>query len=240
MPILTKNVAYQDGDVLLEGRMAWDDQVSGKRGTVLIAHAWAGRDSFVCQRAEMIARLGYVGFALDNYGKGVIGNSPEENISLMTPFLEDRYMLQRRLQSGLRAACAEELVDEHLVAAMGYCFGGLCVLDMARCNAGLCGVISLHGLLTPLPKLPDVELFAPEAKVLVLHGWDDPMVPPDQVVAFTKEMATCVDWQLHAYGQTVHSFTDPKADDAKTSCYSPVADARAWQTTIGFLNEVFG
>lgn len=239
MSILTKNVEYQDGDVLLEGYMAWDDKISGKRPAVLIAHTWAGRDSFVCQQAEKIAKLGYVGFALDNYGKGVVGANQEKNISLMTPFLEDRYMLQQRLQSGLRAASAEELVDEHVVAGMGYCFGGLCVLDMARCNTGLCGVISIHGALTPLPKLPEVEIHAPQAKVLVLHGWDDPMVPPEQVIAFTQEMATCADWQLHAYGHTVHAFTNPEANDVGTSCYSPRADARAWQAATGFLAETF-
>lgn len=239
MAITTKSVEYTDADTLLEGYLAWDDRSSEPRPVVLIAHAWSGRDGFVCNQAKRIAELGFAGFALDMYGKGVLGSSPEENTNLMTPFLEDRAMLQQRMQAALQAAGAEAVVDATRVAAMGYCFGGLCVLDLARIGADVRGVISNHGLLVPPPNLGRQEI---KAKVLALHGYADPMVLPDAVRGFAIEMTEAkADWQIHAYGHTYHSFTDPSANSPEMGImYNATAEARAWVAAVNFLGELFG
>ncbi len=210
---------------------------AGKAPAVAIVHAWEGRDDFVAGKAEALAKLGYVGFAMDVYGNGKTGSGPEQNARLMQPFLDDRAMLRRRLEAGIAALNGLDRVDGRKIAAMGYCFGGLCVLDLARAGANLCGVISNHGLFTP-PGSANAKI---KARVLALHGYDDPMVPPDAVLAFAKEMSAAgADWQLHAYGNTLHAFTNPKANDpAMGAAYDAKADRRAWQTTVDFLRECF-
>jgi dienelactone hydrolase len=132
MSIQTRQVEYKDGDILLEAYMAWDETSHDRRPGVLISHAWAGRTEFEEGKAEQLAELGYVGFALDLYGKGVKGSNPEQNSALMQPLLDDRVMLQRRMQLALEQIRKQKEVDDERVAAMGFCFGGLCVLDLAR------------------------------------------------------------------------------------------------------------
>ncbi|MCZ6828911.1 MAG: dienelactone hydrolase family protein, partial [Gammaproteobacteria bacterium] len=147
MTIRTRTVEYTHQDVVLEGYLAWDDAHSGPRPCVIISHAFRGREAFECQRAEDLAALGYVGFALDLYGKGVLAETTEEASALMSGFMEDRPLLQSRLLAAVDVAREQPEVDAENLAAMGYCFGGLCVLDMARINAPLAGVVSFHGLL---------------------------------------------------------------------------------------------
>lgn len=233
----TRKVEYREGDTVFEGHMAWDDAASGPRPAVLVCHAWGGRDDFSCQRAEDLAALGFVGFALDCYGKGVLGGSVEENQALMTPLLEDRALLRRRLTAALDCIREQSEVDGNRVAAIGYCFGGLCVLDMARDGADLKGVVSFHGLLSAPEGLPTGSI---SSKVLVLHGHDDPMVPPDQVLAFEREMTRAgADWQLHAYGHTQHSFTNPEANNPDLgAAYQADAARRSWASMQAFLEEV--
>ncbi|MCC5885085.1 MAG: dienelactone hydrolase family protein [Gammaproteobacteria bacterium] len=217
--------------------MAWDDGASGPRPAVLVSHAWGGRDDFSCQRAEDLAALGYVGFALDVYGKGVHGGTVGENQALMNPLLGDRALLRRRLAAALTCIREQPEVDPGRVAAIGYCFGGLCVLDMARSGADLRGVVSFHGLLSAPEGMANDRI---SSKVLVLHGHDDPMVPPDQVLAFEQEMtAAGADWQLHAYGHTQHSFTNPEANNPDLgAAYQPDAARRSWVSMQAFLEEV--
>lgn len=233
----TRKIEYIEGDSVFEGHMAWDDSLAGPRPAVLVSHAWGGRDDFSCQRAEDLAALGYVGFALDVYGKGIRGGTVEENQALMTPMLEDRTLLRRRLAAALACIRKQPEVDVGRVAAIGYCFGGLCVLDMARDGADLRGVVSFHGLLSPPDGMPNRTV---SSKILVLHGHDDPMVPPDQVLAFEKEMtAAGADWQLHAYGHTQHSFTNPEANNPDLgAAYQPGAARRSWASMEAFLAEV--
>jgi dienelactone hydrolase len=239
MSLQHRLIEYRDGDAVLEGRLAWDDEVAGPRPGVLVSHAWSGRSPFEDGKAEALARLGYVAFALDLYGKGVRGTSPEENAALMRPFLDDRAMLQQRLGLALEALREQPEVDGGRVAAIGFCFGGLCVLDMARSGAQLSGVVSFHGLLSP-PGNTDGN--RTQARVLVLHGWDDPMATPDAVLGLAKEMtALGTDWQLHAYGNTQHAFTNPAANDSERgTVYDEVADRRSWQAMTNFLDELFG
>jgi dienelactone hydrolase len=232
------NFRYElDGTEFL-GTMIRPEHTSGARPAVLIAHAWGGQGDFERQRAENLAALGYVGVALDIYGDGRTGADRDENARLMQPFLDDRERLAEHLRAGFDAAAAHPAVDDERIAAIGYCFGGLCVLDMARAGIPAAGVVSFHGLLMPPERPRDVAI---RSKVLALHGWDDPMVPPAHVEAFGREMTERgADWQLHAYGGEVHAFTNPAANDPGFgTVYSPRADRRSWQTMRSFLSEVF-
>ena len=231
-------IDYRDGHTVLEGRLAWDDRWPGRRPGVLVAHTWAGRSAFEDGKADALARLGYAAFALDLYGKGVRGSGPEENAALMQPFLDDRAMLQQRLLVAVAALREQAEVDAASIAAIGFCFGGLCVLDIARSGADLAGVVSFHGLFGSPGNTAGNEV---RARVLALHGWDDPMVPPEQAVALAAELtAMGADWQLHAYGNTMHAFTNPAADDpGKGTVYDEIADRRSWQAMTHFLNELF-
>jgi dienelactone hydrolase len=237
MNIQTRTIDYQHSGTVLEGFLAWDGTVAAPRPAVMVSHAWVGRDEFACDKARALAELGYVGFALDMYGKGVLGADAEENARLMRPFMEDRALLQRRMQTALATVRAQPEVDPARIAAIGFCFGGLCALDLARTGADLRGVVAFHGLLTPPGNTAGARI---RAKALVLHGWDDPMAPPEQVVALAGELSDAgCDWQLHAYGGTVHAFTNPRANDpAFGTVYQPTADRRSWLAMRNFLEEV--
>ncbi len=238
MTIRTRTIDYQDGDVDLQGYLAWDDAVGGKRPGVMISHAWAGRSDFENGKAEELAKLGYVGFALDNFGMGILGTNTEENSALIQPFLDDRAMLQGRLQVALEVFKGFDEVDASRVAAIGFCFGGLCVLDLARTGTDLAGVVSFHGLFGSPGNTAGNKI---KAKVLALHGWDDPMAPPDQVVSLAEELSSMgADWQVHGYGNTMHAFTNPQANDPDFgTVYSPDADRRSWNAMQDFLSEIF-
>lgn len=234
----TEKIAYEDQGALLEGFLTYDSHWKEKRPAVILCHAWRGRDDFVCEKAEEMTRWGYAGFALDMYGKGILGNSKEENSALMNPFIEDRKLLQRRLWAALDTVKRMSMVDPSRIAAIGFCFGGLCALDFARSGADLRGAISVHGLLSGPGKSRVKSI---KAKILALHGHDDPMVPPEQVAEFEQEMtAAKADWQIHIYGGTMHAFTHPAANDPDFgTVYNPVAAKRAWQSIQNFLQEIF-
>lgn len=237
MALKTQDIDYRHNDTLLSGFFAYDDAHVLPRPAVLIAHAWAGRDDFVCNKACKLAELGYSAFALDMYGKGVLGNGPEENGRLMQPFMTNRELLQGRIGAALDTVRALPQVDPGSIAAMGFCFGGLCVLDLARTGADLKGVVSFHGLFTPPGNTAGRKI---RAKVLVLHGYDDPMAPPEQVQSLGRELTEAgADWQIHMYGNTVHAFTNPLANDrAFGTVYAPAADRRSWLSMRNFLAEV--
>jgi dienelactone hydrolase len=238
MAVVSNTVGYLDDDVLLEAFFAFDDSLSGRRPAVLINHTWVGRDDFVAEKAVKLAELGYVGFAVDMYGKGVLGSSAEENAKLMQPFMDNRQMLQKRMHSALNAVKLMPWVDDRKIAAIGFCFGGLCSLDLARTGADLKGVVSFHGLLSAPGNTQNNVI---KAKILALHGHDDPMVPVEQVIAFEQEMTKAgADWQLHTYGHTMHAFTNPVANNPDFgTVYQPDADRRSWLAMENFLTEVF-
>lgn len=237
MSIQTRTIEYTHDGVTFEGLLAWDDALTGPRPGVAVAHAWAGRSAFEDGKARALAERGYVGFAMDVYGKGRRGRTREENAALMTPLVQDRALLQARLGAALQALAAQPEVDAQRLAAIGFCFGGLSVLDMARCGLPLKGVVSFHGLFTPPGNTAGRRI---DAKVLALHGWDDPMAKPEAVLAFAQEMSAAgADWQLHAYGGTMHAFTNPEANDPDFGAvYSARADARSWRAMHDFLAEV--
>ena len=238
MAIVSNTISYMDGDVVLEAFFAFDDAIATRRPAVLISHAWSGRDEFANDKAKKLAELGYVGFALDMYGKGILGTNPEENMALMQPFMHDRTMLQKRIKAALLAVKLLPWVDDNKIAAIGFCFGGLCVLDLARTGVDIKGIVSFHGLLNAADNIHATPI---KAKVLALHGYDDPMALPTQLTEFQNEMTKAsADWQVHSYGHTVHSFTNPVANFPDAGMvYNATGDRRSWLSMQNFLAEIF-
>ena len=235
----SETIDYQDGDTQLEAYVPWDESISGPRAGVMVGHDWTGRRDFATSKADEMAALGYVGFALDMYGKGVFGadGDVEGNSALMGALAGDRGMLRARMLAALDTFKALGVVDNTKIGAMGYCFGGMCVLELARAGADVSGVISIHGIFTP-GDVPNADI---TARMLCLHGQDDPMVPPEQVLDFENEMSAAgADWQMHAYGGTRHAFTNPGANDPGFGAvFNPVADRRATQSIQNFWSEIF-
>lgn len=237
--IVTKEIDYRVGDTVCRGFLAYNDQYAEPLPGILVAHDWGGRGAGACNKARQLAELGYVAFALDMYGDARLGHDKVEKRALLTSLLtERRGRLIARVDAALATLRGCEQVDGSRVAAIGYCFGGLCVLDLIRSGADLKGVVSFHGMLTSPEGMDWTPL---NTKVLVFHGYDDPLVKPAQVDEFAREMtARGVDWQVHLYGLTAHSFTDPLANDDEMGLhYNPVADRRSWESTVDFLRELF-
>ena len=233
------NYLYKHDEISLHGFVAYDDTQQGPRPLVLIAHDWTGRNEFACLKAEKLATLGYVGFALDMYGEGRQGETNEEKTALMQPFMVNRRLLRNRVKAAYDAALKLPEVNPNKIGIIGFCFGGLCALDLARSGTPLTGVVSFHGLLKAPETTPEIR--ALKTKVLALHGYDDPMVSPEQINDFALEMtALNADWQIHMYGQTKHAFTNPLADDPEFgTVYNKTADFRAWRTMVQFFDEIF-
>ncbi|MBC7961729.1 MAG: dienelactone hydrolase family protein [Steroidobacteraceae bacterium] len=237
--VKTKIVEYKQGDATLEGYLAWDDAKNAKRPGVLVVHEWTGINDHIRQRTEMLAKLGYVAFAADIYGKGIRPTAQAEAAKTAGIYKDDRPLLRARARAGLEVLKKQKLVDPQRIAAIGYCFGGTTVLELARDAADLKGVVSFHGgLSTPTPQ--DAKNI--KAKLLVLHGADDPFVNAGEVAAFQDEMRKGgVDWQFISYSNAVHSFTNKAAgtDNSKGAAYNEKADRRSWQAMRTFFAEIF-
>lgn len=234
----TELLDYQDNSTQLQAYVAFDKQSAAPRPAILVAHDWTGRNDFACDKARKLAEMGYVGFALDMFGRGVLGHDKDEKAKLIAPFMSDRAKLQQRINAAYRVLASLPQVDTNKIAVIGFCFGGLCALDLARSGAKLKGVVSFHGLLIPPENIKQPKI---QAKVLAMHGHDDPMVTPDHVAAFQKEMTTAgVDWQMHIYGHAMHGFTNPIANDPNFGIvYNANAAQRSWVAMKNFLSEVF-
>jgi dienelactone hydrolase len=231
------HVDYRVDGQPYEGYFLKPADASAPLPVVIIAHAWAGLGENEVQKAKIISeQFGYAAFALDVYGKGKRGKTVEENQALMNPLIEDRAELQKRLAGGLAAAKSQEGIDHSKSAAIGFCFGGLCVLDMARAGHDVLGVASFHGLFRPADNISKPST---KARILIEHGWNDPMARPDDVLAITQEFAEA-DWQLHAHGQAYHSFTTLGADNREMgTVYDADADRRSFAYLKTFLKELF-
>lgn len=234
----TSNYLYHHGEQELHGFLAYDESIDQPRPAVLVAHDWSGRNDFACEKAQMLAEMGYVGFALDMYGQGRLGASTHEKMALMEPLANDRLLLRARIRAAYDALIGMSEVDINRIAVIGFCFGGLCALDLARSGADLKGVVSFHGLLDKPKDIPNKTIVA---KILALHGYDDPMVNPEQVNEFCREMTEAeVDWQVHMYGHTQHAFSNPHAHDVQLgTIYNPKAEKRALQAMTNFLQDIF-
>jgi dienelactone hydrolase len=237
--IKTKKLEYQDNNVILEGFYAYDDAHTNKRPAVLVAHDWSGRNELADNKAIMLAELGYVGFAIDMYGEGKVGQSTDEKKSLMMPIITHRDLLFQRIACAFDFVKTLDYVDVKKTGAIGFCFGGLCVLDLARHGVDISGVVSFHGLLSAPPSF---EIIAPlKPKILVLHGHDDPMVTPEDVLTFENEMTKAKsDWQVHVYSNTKHAFTNPQANDENLgTIYNKQSAQRSYLAMQNFFTEIF-
>lgn len=235
--IRTKVVEYKDGDVVLEGYAAWEDGFMETRPGVLVVHEWWGHGPYARRRAEMLAKQGYTAFALDMYGKGVLAKDHETAGKLAGAFFGDRSAMRKRALAGLEELKKLPYVDKSKLAAIGYCFGGTTVLELARMGADLKGVASFHGnLSTPSPVQEK-----PKARVVVFQGAEDKMTA-GAIPAFQEEMDKAgADWQMTTYGGAVHSFTVPEAGDdpSKGMAYDKAADERSWRALLTFFGELF-
>jgi len=237
--VKTEVVNYKDGDVNLEGYLAWDNHQTGKRPGVLVVHEWTGLNDYTKQRCRQLAELGYVAFAVDMYGKGIRPQTPEEASKQAGIYRSDRELMRQRVTAGLNVLLKNNMCDNDKVAAIGYCFGGGVALELARSGANIKGVVSFHGNLdTPDPAIAKNI----RCKILVCHGARDPYVTMEQVLAFKDEMdAAGVDYQLICYSGAVHSFTNPNSGDdtSKGVAYNANADHRSWQHMKLFFDEIF-
>lgn len=231
--IVSRNHMYKDGDVELEGYVAYDSALTGKRPVVLIVHQWKGLGAYEKLRADMLAKLGYLAFCVDIYGKGERAQNYEQARSYATKYRSDIALMRRRVLAGMDAALSLPVADDRRVAAIGYCFGGGVVLELARSGADVAGVVSFHGNLdTPNPE--DARQI--KGCILVCHGGAEKVVPMEHVVAFHKEMESAqVDYQLVIYAGAVHAFTHMDQPER----YNKAADRRSWQHMNMFLQEIF-
>jgi dienelactone hydrolase len=237
--ITTKAVEYKEGDAVLEGLVAYDDQSKSPRPGIVVIHNWKGISDETKNRIKMLAGLGYTAFAADIYGKGIRPKDPTEAREQATKYKSDIPLLRKRAQAALEALKKQPGVNRNKMAAMGYCFGGSAALELARSGAPLNGVVSFHGGLGADSPADAKNI---KGKVLALHGADDPNIPATEVQAFEKEMRDAgVDWQLVAYGNSVHCFTERSAghDNSKGCAYNEAADKRSWLAMQNFFKEVF-
>ncbi len=236
----TQDVSFKVGDKAFSGYLAWDDAVAGTRPGVLVIPDWMGLGDFPKKKAEELAGMGYVALAADMYGVGKTPRNTQEASALAGALKADPAELRARVNAAFETLRSQKLVDPRRTAAIGFCFGGTTVLELARSGAPVAGVVSFHGgLATKAPAAPK----AVKAKILVLHGADDPFTPPADVQAFESEMrAAGADWQLVAYGGAVHGFTNPAAgtDNSKGMAYNEKAALRSWEAMKVFFRELWG
>lgn len=234
----TETIEYKQGDTACEGYLAYDDAVKGPRPGVLVVHDWMGLEGYAKMRADMLAKLGYVAFAADIYGKDVRPKNPKEAGTLAGKYKGDRALLRERVNAALGVLKKQPQVDAKRVAAIGYCFGGTTVLELARSGADVAGIVTFHGGLdTPTRDAKNIK-----CKVLICHGADDPYVPGTDVTALQDELRTAgVDWQMVYYSGAVHSFTRPDSgnDNSKGAAYNEKADKRSWEAMREFFAEIF-
>lgn len=236
--IIAEEKKYFHGDVLLKGVVAKNSDDTGIRPGVMIIHDWSGCNDFAKEQARLLAAKGYVAFAIDMYGDGRVGQTNEEKEKLMQPLISHRGLLRERVELALNTFTQIPEVDASAIAVIGFCFGGLCALDLARTGADIRGVVSFHGLLNADAYF---ETKAIKAKVLVLHGYDDPMVTPKAVNEFCEEMTKGkADWQVLMFGNTSHAFTNPLANDPNLgTIYNPQTARRAFAQMHMLFEEIF-
>jgi len=237
-----EEVTYQAGHTTLKGYIAWDANKEGPRPGVIVVHEWWGHTDYVRKRANMLAELGYTALALDMYGDGRVADHPEDAMKFMQETISNVDVAKERFAAAYELLKEHEMTNPNDIAAIGYCFGGAMVLHMARFGYDLDGVVSFHGSLgTEVP----AKKGAVKAKVLVLHGADDPMVPEEQIAAFKQEMeAAEVDYTFIAYPGAKHAFTNEAATENGKKFgmpieYNEAADEESWAEMAKFLAALY-
>ena len=235
----TVDVRYSEGAVEFLGYLAFDDTARDKRPGVLVVHEGLGLGEHIMERARRIAKLGYVVFAADMFGGRRQFSDIQEMSKLLSDLRNDLPTLRARARAALATLAALLQVDETRLAAVGFCFGGSVVLELARDGADLKAVVSVHGVLSTTAP---AEIDKVKASVLVCTGAEDPLASPDQVAAFQNEMraARVRDWQLVSYGNTLHAFTNPAAGPStmRGTQYNETADRRSSLAVRNFLEEL--
>lgn len=236
--IVTKTLEYKQNGTVLEGYLAYDDAIKGPRPGVLVVHEYWGLNDFAKMQARRLAEMGFVAFAADMYGQGVVTKDPQEAARLAGR-VRGTPLMRQRVLAAFQELRQNKLADPQRLAAIGFCFGGTAVLELAYSGADLAGVVSFHGGLIPL-KVEDAKNV--KAKFLVLHGADDPHVKPEDISAFQEGLRQATaDWQMIYYGDAVHAFTNPDAgpDKSKGVAYNARAAARSWKHLELFFQEIF-
>ena len=227
---------YTDGRDTFIGRHIWDDGLSGERPGMLVAPSFMGLGPFEEERGKELAALGYAVLAVDFYGDGKRGADRAEASRMMGALDADRPAIALRMAAALAALKALDTVDASRTGAMGYCFGGKCVLDLARSGADFQAVATFHGVFDA----PGHRVGTIVPAALILHGWDDPLATPEAVTELAAELTEiCADWQILAFGHTGHAFTNPDAA-APGMAFNRTARDRSWQALVSFLGETLG
>jgi dienelactone hydrolase len=237
--VVTKTISYRQGGADLQGYLAFDNRLKGKRPGVLIVHEWWGLNDYVRKRAEQLASLGYVAFALDMYGKNKVADHPAQAQEFVKQVTENVDAWRQRALAGLDILKKQPNTDSNRIAAIGYCFGGATVQHLAYSGADIKGIISFHGPLVPPPASAVQQI---KAKFLICHGAADPFNKPEMLPAYITAMnASGIDWQMVVYGHAKHGFTNPGADKygMPQLGYNRSADLRSWQDMKQFFNEIF-
>ncbi len=236
--INTKKIKYQDSELTFQGVIAYNDEIERKLPAIMIAHAFGGQSKFEENKAIEIAKLGYIGFAIDIYGKGIRAKSPNEAQNLMDKLNSNRSLLLSRMKTSLEVCKSLKFVDSSKIGAIGYCFGGKCVLDLARSGEKIKGIVSFHGVYDSPKSQKENKI---ETPILILHGWDDPLAKPNDVIELTRELTNKdADWELNAYGHTGHAFTNPNAKfPEKGLFYHEAADRKSWNRMKTFFKAEF-
>lgn len=243
--MITEVIHYQHDGVEFKGYLSKPDVSLTKRPAILVVHAWRGQDDFARQKTEEIANLGYVGFAADLYGNGIIAKDDEEAMQLMLPLFLDRKLLRDRINAALVELKKQSCVNAESIGAIGFCFGGLTVIELLRSGAPVKGVVSFHGLLgnvldkykaIPIPCNQQIK-----GSLLILHGYQDPFNTDKDLEAIQEELtATNIDWQMNIYGRAMHAFSNPQAHHEEAGMvYNQQAAERSWLAMKNFFNEIF-
>ena len=233
--VITEAIEYQDEHGQYEGLLVYPDNADGKLPCVLVFPTVWGRTTMEERAATELANLGYVALVVDIYGKGFDASTEEAAFGRMAEYNADRRFLLSRLQLVYETATRLSQVDENKIAGIGYCFGGKCVLDMARSGLQFAGGVSFHGVLDSPDFNESQEITTP---LLVLHGWDDPLAKPEDVLALSEELTgKGADWEFISYGHTGHAFMKPEANDREGGSFynAEVAD-KAWKRMVEFLS----
>ena len=244
--IKTEKLVYgsANSSVQFEGSISYEDSFDTPRPGVLVCHAYGGHSDFDIKKSEQLAELGYFAFAMDLYGQGRRGSNPQESMELMNEFNSDRVLLQQRMIHAFETLKNFDKVDENKTGAIGFCFGGKCALDLARAGEDVKGVVSFHGLYDAPTASSGKQLKGSikiDSSILILHGYDDPMATPQNMIDLADELnSKKANWQIHAYGNVGHAFTNPEANDRNSGLfYDTHADQHSWREMSNFFEKIF-